>query len=326
MKVAVLGRGLAALGVIEALSKIKAVPEVHWIGPSFQDKGWPNCSRNSTAVVALQGIKKGISPLGDDLVDAFCATQNFIHEHTPKGVQKVTRYHFGDAKLKERFGYLEQFKMLEGSFTGVVEEAFLFEPLTFISWWHQRLFDQNNIKETSDFITEITPQKLVGLAGEYSYDLLFDCRGSMASSEKNPMVKEAPGHYFLWRADDLDGLLDLFKESVVLTVDGHNLNIDKENGAVILGGSTEKTGLYAPAISQLEEQLKAFIDVLPQLRPLSKINEAKLLTGIRPKGAKRRPLVKKVQENHIFLNGFYKNGYSLCHLLGNKAVSFSELN
>ena len=38
---------------------------------------YPSCTLSSTATVALRGTKKGLSPLGDQLVDAFHEVEKF---------------------------------------------------------------------------------------------------------------------------------------------------------------------------------------------------------------------------------------------------------
>ena len=317
MEVVVLGRGLASMGLIEAINHKNPEWEVKWIGPNPIDLGWSNCSRNSTAVVGLHGIQKGVSPLGDDLVEAFHHTKDFINQNCPQGVRGFKRFHLchGEGskshnKLIQRFGSLKECQVFDQKLLGVTEDVYVFEPLVFLKWWQNRL-SQKRVSIKDDFVVDInnSEQVAVGLEGRYSYDYLFDCRGSLSDE-----VKKAPGHYWVWDIDHVP-------EDFVLTLDGHNLILDQKRNQIILGGTTEKSEIIAPQTFQLKSQRDSFTQVLPHLNNLLNQKDPKVLTGTRPKASKRRPLLKKTTDNYIVLNGFYKNGYSLCHTYGKHALN-----
>lgn len=334
MKIHILGRGLAAMGVLEALlSKLSGLGpnvSINWIGPAIGDHGWRNCSRNSTAVVALHGIKKGVSPLGDDLVDAYEDAVEFFKKNSPAGVESCARFHFvnGDAeKMENRFGEIQELNIQGRSFAGVREEALVYRPLVFLKWWEDRLIEKFNagaleIQNCEDVIVSTDKKCLVGLKSTYSLnteDLIFDCRGSgvneLASADIK--LKRAPGHYLVWEGEGLGKVLG--KDSWVYTMSGHNLIFHAKESRLILGGSTEDEGIEAKSFIDLEKQRRDFLKSFQEFEDVLQMDKAKVLTGMRPKAPKRRPLLEKNGQT-IVINGFYKNGYSLCYLYGKKAL------
>lgn len=318
MKIAVIGKGLAAMGVIESLQLKYDDVEIDWIGPSIDDQGWPNCSRNSTAVVALHGIKEGLSPLGDDLYRAFFQTKDFIEKYRPAGVTKVSRYHVAKEdidKLESRFGQLERHSFFKRDYLCFFEDAFAFNTDVFLSWWFQKLSSHSGVTSIEDYIVDILSNEAIGLKDTYRFDKVIDARGSLFPDALRP-VKKVPGHYWLWENVDAFPI----DENVVFTVNGHNLIYNKDESSLILGGSTEKDGVLAPRKEQLLKQRESFLEVFSEFEASMKIEEASLYTGTRVKGPKRMPFVFLQNENHIVVNGFYKNGYTLCHLMGQRVV------
>ena len=314
------------MGVIESLLKKEDVTAVEWVGPSIEDCGWGNCSRNSTAVVALHGIKRGVSSLGDDLVEAYENTVKFIEEHNPNGVRKFERFHLCDVlsdgpktesyqKLSQRFGNVQELEVMGKFHFGVREEAYVFNPLLFMNWWSDRLLENSKVSSVEDYIVSIDAEasKAFGLKENYQFQKIYDCRGASIKDAGFEKVKKTPGNYLTWEIPQLS-------EDIVLTVNGHNLILDSERKVAILGGTNEANEIEAPAIGKLEVQRDSFTRLIPELEVVLDIEKANLSVGVRPKGPKRQPFITEVSKNHIVVNGFYKNGYSLCHLFGKRAV------
>ncbi len=318
LKIAVIGKGLAAMGVIESLQLKYETVEIDWIGPAIGDEGWPNCSRNSTAVVALHGIKEGLSPLGDDLYSAFFQTKDFIESFKPAGVTKVLRYHVvrDDAdKLENRFGQLEKHSFFNRDYLCFFEEAYAFNTDIFLSWWFEKLSTHKGVTSYDDYIVDILSNEAIGLRDTYHFDKVVDARGSLFPDDLRP-VKKVPGHYWVWENVEAFPV----EENIVYTVNGHNLIYNKDESSLILGGSTEKDSILAPRTEQLLRQRESFLEVFPEFGASMKVEEASLKTGTRVKGPKRMPFVFLQNDNHIVVNGFYKNGYTLCHLMGQRVV------
>lgn len=334
MKLVVVGRGLAAMGLLwNMIKEKKKVDEIYWIGPFLDPKTHPPahfCSLNTTALVALQGIKKDLSALGDSLYEAFFLTREFIEEYTPAGVQKVDRFHLvspgEDNKIRRRFGALQAPASITSSnfrpkSEFFHEEAYIFEPQTFLSWWQDTILSQLNITLVDDLVTTLDDHRISTLKGEtYCFDRLALCTGALESdlnlSQLHKIPKVAVGHYFHF--SDITFVHEGPRESLVLTWKGHNFIYNQSLRTLVWGGSTYSDGITAKREKDLKDDLEDFISVYPELKFTGKKS---IRTGVRSKGPKRAPILKwDDQRDILILNGLYKNGWSLSHLIGKKAI------
>ena len=324
MKILVIGKGLAATGLVWELVTSEHRPkssELIWVGPRLDKRDAQNCALRSTALVARQGISSGISPLGDLLVHSYELAKIFFENHTT-GIKKVVREHYASSEekreqLQRRFDCLDY---------PVKEEAYIIEPLTFLSQWHEEIKTKGpHIEMHDDLLGEAKEGIVQGLKGEYDYDILFDCRGSSLKDYNliKDNFKKSPGHYLIWNHPDFDHSLK--SESWVLTIDGHNLIYHHDRDELILGGSTQKDEMISPAFDQLNDQLLAFKKLRPQFSNLY-LNEATIMTGIRSKAKKREPYIKEVTPGHFLVGGFYKNGYTLCFGVAKELIKQAFLN
>lgn len=312
MKVLVIGRGVSALALVDKLSQDLSL-SVQWVGPDPLSS-FNNCSIHSTALVARQGIEKGISPLGDLLYDSFFKALDFFKIHNPDGVQKVVREHFdrGEEKIKRRFGAgVEK----TGGYYSIKEEAFILYPPVFLKWWERRLLKNSQIHLAEDLISAIDSGVAQGLQDQYTFDFCFDCRGFGIKDHQSfkENFKVVPGHYLEWEKD-------LGEISWVKTCDGHNLIYHHALKKLILGGSSEKSEVMSPTLDQLKEQIKAFVNLDPTLLDVLHLEDALIKTGMRTKASKRMPFQKLLGANQLILGGFYKNGYTLCFSSAEEAL------
>lgn len=338
MKIVVLGGGLAALGALEhLLAKPDHFKEILWVYP--HNAGELSCSINSTALLARQGIERGISALGDDLYDAFYSMKNFIEAQRPEGVKKCTRYHLRNPineeknlkleyRFSEAFGKVALVNSLEKSLTfdAIVEEAYSFSPITFINWWRRRILSSPKVKPYDDLVVGIEEQEVLGQKSCYKGDYIINATGSFGVTTGLVLerVKSVPGHYFIWYSPKFENTnMDSFfktRGGGVLTYEGENLiyhsDYNSKGPCLIWGGSSEKDGLMGPRIEFLETKLSQFFQDYPQFKFSG---ERELLTGVRTKGPKRRPIISS-EGKLITISGLYKNGYSLGYYLGGKAL------
>ena len=118
----ILGSGISglccALELTERFQGLEQMPEIEIISSSQLIP----CSLRTTSSVALQGIKKGLSPLGDLLYDSF---KTFVQKndfYQFKSIEKVDRFHFAydensKEKLAKRFDKIDSFTLEEKSWT-----------------------------------------------------------------------------------------------------------------------------------------------------------------------------------------------------------------
>jgi hypothetical protein len=319
-RVVVIGNGLAALGALEYLtSDIPDPSSILWI----RSNQLPRCSTLSTAVVAPMGIKRGISPLGDLLVDAYESTKSFCVDEDPQGVSFAKRFHIAVTPeqveaLKRRYGEVESIAFRGRQFTGICEEALIFQPDPFLDWFEKRMLDRGVSMESATVLgIEEVAEKVIISDGEKKYHSNYAIMATGAYDHLFPInatikkkVSVIPGHFLTW-TDQFYG-----DETWSLTVGQANIIYRAQTNELLLGGTTEKDGVMACRFDQFEKfrELTASVFVLPDFE------QAQFKTGLRSKGPKRLPICEWTSPRQLRLGHFYKNGYSLYHPMGKKAA------
>ncbi len=323
MKILVIGRGVAALGFLDKLVRSDLFAQDHieltWVSAG---EGYPSCSLNSTALVALQGIKQGLSPLGDLLNKSYFTARDFLEAERPNGVYKVERYHKSPVeKLNHRFGHLfnvQEHNLFKWPINDCVKEsAYIIHPSDFLSWWQELITKSfnSNSKYVNDLITELGPQVATGVKGKYPFDLCIDASGSLGL--KLGLKKsgtEALGHYLVFNNvffDDKE-----INKSFVLTTGGQNFIYQHEYRSVVFGGTDEKDEVHCPKSSALNLALK---ETLEDFAFLKFRGEKKVVSGSRHRAPRRMPQVIK-EGRVIHIMGLYKNGYTVGHEFGEQVL------
>lgn len=338
MKLVVIGRGLAAMGLLWNVAKSaelsKNLDKIYWIGHNAVKTPTSNkdahfCSAFSTALVARQGIERGVSPLGDLLYRSFYETLAFIDDHQPPGVTKLRRFHLdfgGDAqeRLEKRFGALSalSFNCIPLGI-GFEEEALSFHPEIFLTWFEEEIVGQlSQVELIEDFVISHDEKSVSTLAhGDIFFDKLALCNGALMADfpglkeQWASIPKKAVGHYLHWDKVDIP-----ISESFCLTWRGHNLiyrhEISESNdiSTMVWGGSTYSDAIEAPRCKDLERDLEELLQTYPAFRFSG---NRSIRTGMRSKAPRRRPVLELSEDgNQLLLNGYYKNGWTLCHTLG----------
>lgn len=318
----VIGRGLAGHGLIDSYLNnfTSQIPDILWIGKNPVKKENLGCSISSTAMVAKQGIVKGLSPLGDLLFDSYQETLKFIDTHGPSGVERVSRYHIAYSeestlKLQSRFGDLfENIDLFDSHYKAIKEKCFLFEPNIFLNWWSNKISRQVTIYD--DFVTKIKKDQnhwLVFVGDEQraikakKVVLATGALGETFFKEIKKTAKVVPGHYLSWQNVNFD-------EAFVLTIEGHNLMYRKETMNMVLSGTSVQDNSLSKK-AEIYEYLELFKKHAPNFIPKSKPS---LNMGMRQKGKKRTPFYQEIDHNLFQIDSFYKNGYSFCHEIGKR--------
>ena len=87
---------------------------------------------------------------------------------------------------------------------------------------------------------------------------------------------------------------------------------------MIWGGSTYSDDISAPRSKELSTSLAELITHHPRLKF---IGDQSVRSGVRSKASRRMPIINLSADGSILsLNGFYKNGWTLCHELGRKGA------
>ena len=280
-----------------------------------------SCSMRTTGVVVPSGIKKGISPLGDLLVDGFKSFESFVFQQKPRGIYPHKQFHLYPQDSNKREQFLKRYgevhdldtPFLKDNHKGFMEEGFLVEEQEFLNWWDQK-FPAKVFKKVVNSIDchkvkthegdEYIGKKIVLCTGAYSHLM------PLVHEHKKFMGKPIPGHYYTW--DNVD----YGQDSFVLSLGGHNLVYRAFSKQLLLGGSTEADGIFAPRVDFLNQYYSKFQDLI-SMPPLS---GAKSAFGIRQKGQKRHPFCGLIHTDVYGLSSLYKNGWSLPFFLSNQLV------
>jgi len=321
------------------VAKSANVPnEIYWIAQHNKEDDLSDpyfCSLNTTALIALQGIKEGLSPLGDLLFSSFYTTRDFIEKNQPHGVSKVVRLHLSRDeedldKIKNRFGSIENNLSLNDLplGPGIEEEAYSVDPARFLNWFEKEITTLlPQLIKINDWAVDLDTSKkeLSTLSGQnISYDSLVLCTGALGSdftylNEHLPKkFKKSMGHFLHWENIHFEDESFCPEDSFVLTWGGHNLIYRREMKTMIWGGSTYSDDISAPRSKELSTSLTELLTHHPCLKFTG---DQSVRSGVRSKASRRMPIINLSADGCILsLNGFYKNGWTLCHELGRKGA------
>lgn len=317
MKIAIIGNGIAAWCINKYLLNHSKGLIVHRYG---DDDYIRSCSFRTTSINCMRGTKKGISPLGDLMVDSMDEFIDYYNTFNPNGVYKTHEYQLWDSsndKMTKRFGKFAVSSEVEGiklkrEMNIFKSEAYLIDPNKF----YQSL-ELPDIKgkfvsnlESIDGGFEITCDNQKNI-----YDRAFLC-----SSNFNKLFidhfKNNDAIDFVKRTKPVKGDY-LFLEtshnysSMSIAINNHHL-IFRPNQILIGSTSFNDCDIQSIVTTDLEkvyENVKDSVDIqLPVYSSFQKI------CGVRSKGRKRTPFWGEVAPNLYMIGGLYKNGFSFSFL------------
>jgi len=213
---------------------------------------------------------------------------------------------------------------------GVYVNSYLVYPEVFKSWFTQQLSDQGitivknflkNLSKSDDgtilcklLNNEILKAKKVVLCTG-AYAKIFADFYDHGEHLKDTHV--VAGSF-------LERTVNLNRASFYLTIDGHSLIYRSDENKLILGSVSKNGGFVLSDHGLLSEVLEIFNNLCSF--SLGSLNDFKVVTGMRHKGGRRRPIARAIDEdkNIYMISGLYKNGYTFSHLCAKKVLS--EIN
>ena len=294
------------------------------------DSAFPPCSLNSTAINCLRGTKKGLSELGDDIVDAYKYFKSFIDSEKPFGVYRGVEYQFFNNEEKWARRYSDYKKVEKSDFPYIKNyhyvkenEAYFIDTKNLKKWFHSK----NQVKRLKELVQSITNEGQVKtLENEYQFDHIF-VLGNYATSNIAHGFNEQ-FDYYLDHCKPVAGTYleiglsncDLsFKNSFNYAFDSHHFIYRKEEGVLQIGSTTDnRTDSHLPnkkEILPIYNHIKLHLDLdIPELKQFN------YRTGVRHKGYKRKAFYGKISEHISVCCGLYKNGYVLPFLYADKMI------
>lgn len=335
----VVGNGLAAQTFLFELFRKLDVKKSQnfFVAQIYSEEIAASCSLRSTATVSLNGVEEGVSELGDELRNSFFLFEEFQKKHNPKGVEKITQS-ITFSSDKEKAKMIRRYKVLRKvshpvwseEVEGTELDSYLVEPLLFNSWFNEHLSPHKivqkknflkNFTKNSEGIIEcqllnneiLKTKKLVLCMGAYAklFSEFFDETHELNNTE---MVAGS----FLERS------VKLSRASFYMTIDENNLIYRSGEQKLIVGSASKTGGLVMADHSELDEVLAMFNERCSF--PIGQLSDFKIVTGLRHKGARRRPIARALdpEKNIYMISGFYKNGFTFSHLCAKKVLS--EIN
>ena len=297
------------------------------------DEFFPACSYRSTSINCLRGTKKGLSALGDLVVDSFYKFEQFYNEFQPAGVEKAFEYQLWTQENADKWSRrypesksLEQNEFLNQSVQGmdyfVQNEAYLIDPYTLEKWYRNRY---NNIKYETGLVKEISQDKTVVCdLWEKQFDYIFICTNYATS-----MLAKGFSQQFDYYLDHckpvagsyleipLEGCDFSFDHSFSLALDKYHFIYRQAQQVLQIGSSTDNRCDIHLANEQKLQEIYQFVASALQVQ-LPPFESFKSIAGVRHKGHKRMPFWGEISQGIYSVCGLYKNAYTFAYQAANE--------
>ncbi len=263
----------------------------------------PACSFSSTSIVSKAGLQRGVSLLGDQLLDGFDIFENFFNgyasvenanqTHLPHGDHDNFKKRYGDAPencyIVHSFNFLSE---LEKEFTSIFKDKL-------------EAVNETVICENNDSI-QLQSRTL-------NFDRLFLFLGAGNKLyEKDPGGRAVAGQY-------AQAKIDLGDKGFVHSKGPHNLIYRSMDKTLLIGSLDDKDDeLGWPVMASRSNKLKTILNDF--VIDLPKDLKWTVHSGVRHKGIKRQPFWGEVRPNVYSVHGLYKNGYSLSFLAAKELI------
>ncbi len=320
-KVLVIGDGVMAWNTLFALQNCS-----YDVFQYYHNEAFPACSDASTAINCLRGTTKGISPLGDLIVDSYHCFEAFLKKHDPQGIAKGHEYQIFDQEQKWKGRYPDFEPVHQSEIAPYVSsmkyfhknEAYFFDLKKLREWFSLKL---NNTTKKQVIVSQVLGDgRVITSDGEEKFDYVIVCSNYNTSIVKglNSEVdyyidhcKPVAGSYL-----ELKGYSsNYFSQSTNLAFEKYHLIFRKEEKILQIGATTDnRTSHHLPNEKALVE-IYDFIKKQARIE-LPAFSEFSYRVGVRLKGYKRMPYCDFITPHVYLATGLYKNGYLLPFKIG----------
>lgn len=305
----------------------------------------PASSLSTTSINCLRGTEKGVSVLGDLLVESQIEFINFYKKFNPPGVSKTvevqTWLEGGNthAKWLRRYGSYELVSNLRFSKSRLLNplacvevEAYVIDTNIFFKWYDQHLI---NINFIHDFVVNVIKNEsgysVFCKSGKvYNCTRLFMCTSymssqflSLCSDDKDRSElskhKKTYGSYLAYDLNNEDSYDLDFSVSFSLSYNFSRLIYRKQSNQLLFSlNDVSKNSFVSDQniLLGIYDEFKKALNLL-QLPCFSKWS---LMQGIRAKGSRRIPFCKEVNSNLFICSGLYKNAFSFSYLFSKQIL------
>ncbi len=324
-----IGDGIAAWCLHEQLLKQDGIKITNISGDDF----FTPCTFKTTSTNCLRGTIKGVSPLGDLIVDSYYAFEDFYNQHLPEGVVKTVEYQCWNEGEKWQRRYPEYLKTNEHAFLKtLVKEmpecvenlAYLIEPAKLKTWYRKR---HQAIDFKNALVKEVRASKEVLYNDQVElFDEIYFCTSYASAllakgfNEKYDYIldhsKPVAGSYLQM---SLDGVNFTFDHDFSLALDKYHFIYRKSENILQIGSSTDNKSSVQLANEKKLQEIYQFVAEHLQIE-LPALDSFTRHTGIRHKGYKRLPFWGEISDGIYAISGLYKNAFSFAYLAAQELV------
>lgn len=324
MKIAIIGNGIAAWCINKYLRDKHSYLIIDRFG---EDTHVPTCSYRTTSINCMRGTKKGISPLGDIIVDSMHEFIDFFSRENSAGIYPTYEYQLWDEvdeKYTKRFDDFDLIDSIDSislshQMRCYKSQAYLINPFKF--------YESLKLNKTkSPFVRELNfkDSKYILKADGYEevYDKVILCAG-LNNAIFSHLFTNDDAIDFVKRTKPVKGdYLYLKKEhnyrSMSLAIKNHHL-IFRPNELLIGSTSFNENDSYLIKENDLKD---LYQEVCKHVKmELPAYEEFQAICGVRAKGRKRMPFWGEVGDNLYMVGGLYKNAFSFAFLASKELVS-----
>lgn len=333
MRIAVIGGGIAGQMIVWRLLQEKADFTIDWFEASEKI---PPCSFSTTSLVRKAGIERGVSPLGDLLLESFEEFESFVEKNphfSHRAIEKMEHLQCWRKDDERSSSYQRRYG---GQKKAVITEFFLGEKwekaperayLVYPGFFREEVDRLAKASERLHYFPYYVKKIEEGEAGvgllyenqRRLYQKVFLATGWNHLWEKErfnlPLKEIVSGHYLDIKSSFL--LPQYRKTSWSMSL-GENLNLihRQRTEQLLISVYNEKQGGLSPVASmnphepELRKLYHRAKSSLSQIGLWPEFSPSWMRMGRRVKGVKRRPLARWVSPHLACINGLYKNAYT----------------
>ncbi len=311
-----IGDGVAAWCLNFYLSKRENIQISNYSSDDFA----PACSLRSTSINCMRGTQRGMSFLGDLMIDSMIEFEEFFQTYNPDGISKAQEIHFFNGQEKYFKRYSEAVTLEPShdfpikNYSHVHEEvAYLIDPLELKNWF---LAQTPELNRQTGLVRKIEKAKngydVYTNGKKEFFDEVYVATsfcGKNLVHGFNPEfdiylehTKPVCGTYL-----EIDYDQSFGESECCYDLEGHHLIVKPSQNIVLLGSTSQEGPIteHNLDVFQIFDKVKAhYKGNLPEREMW------RLKTGVRHKGRKRTPRWQEISPGLFVVTGLYKNGYS----------------